>query len=243
MGTDSELQLRIQNFSDEQLLDMLKNTSDYLPEAISMAQEELSRRGGLDFVHSRMASDRLQEEEEEEEEERDTANATEPLFLYIPISRLIVLSILTVGLYEIYWIYKNWSYLKERYDLRIRPFWRGVWGIFFCHSLLRRIHDDQEANSLQLPSFTPGYLATGWIIMTIGSNLVARIPGALSTIIFPFIPSFLFLVPVQKYINSISIIRNPNEKYHSWSTGHIVCIIIGTVVWGLSIFGLLTTEW
>ncbi|MBI5777965.1 MAG: hypothetical protein HZA49_00725 [Planctomycetes bacterium] len=56
----------------------------------------------------------------------------EPLFLYIPISRLILLSILSFSLYEFYWIYKNWRYIKEREGLEIKPFWRGFFGIFFA---------------------------------------------------------------------------------------------------------------
>ena len=70
---------------------------------------------------------------------------SKPLFLYIPPARLILLSIASLGLYEAYWLYKNWRYLKERDGLNISPFCRGVIGIFFCHSLLRRIHEDEEA--------------------------------------------------------------------------------------------------
>ena len=36
------------------------------------------------------------------------------LFLHIPIARLILLSIASAGLYELYWIYKNWWYIKQR---------------------------------------------------------------------------------------------------------------------------------
>ena len=51
-----------------------------------------------------------------------------PLFLHIPVPRLILLSIASCGLYEAYWIYKNWRYIKERDGLNIRPFWRGVFA-------------------------------------------------------------------------------------------------------------------
>ena len=35
---------------------------------------------------------------------------------YYPVSttKLVVLSILTGGLYEIYWFYKNWKWIKQR---------------------------------------------------------------------------------------------------------------------------------
>lgn len=76
-----------------------------------------------------------------------------PLFLYIPVSRLIILSIVSMSLYEAYWVYKNWRYIKERDGLDIRPFWRGWFGVFFCHSLLRRIHEDGQARACVQPSF------------------------------------------------------------------------------------------
>ena len=88
-------------------------------------------------------------------DENIQTQTTGPLFLHIPVSRLILLSIGSCGLYEAYWIYKNWRYIKERDKLNIRPFWRGVFGIFFCHSLLRRIHEDKEARAVAEPAFSP----------------------------------------------------------------------------------------
>ncbi len=120
-----------------------------------------------------------------------------PLFLYIPVGRLIILSIVSMSLYEVYWVYKNWRYIKERDKLNIRPFWRGVFGIFFCHSLLRRIHEDKEGRSVQMPSFSPGGLATGWVVLVIIANIISRAPSIAASIISAFVPSFFCLVPVR----------------------------------------------
>ena len=161
-----------------------------------------------------------------------------PLFLRIPVWRLILLSILSFGVYEYYWIYKNWRYIEERDQLGIRPFWRGVFSIFFCHSLLRRIHEDKEARSIQSPTFSPGGLATGWVIFIIVANLVGRAPGIAASIISGLIPSFLFLVPVQNYINSIEEKHTPGQPFYGWSSGHIVCLVIGIIIWVLLLIGL-----
>ncbi len=163
---------------------------------------------------------------------------SDPLFLYIPSARLILLSIVSMSLYEAYWIYKNWRYVKERDGLKISPFWRGVFGIFYCHSLLRRIHEDEEARSVQVPAFSAGGLATGWVILMIVAQIVGRAPSIRASIISAFIPSFLFLVPVQNYINAVNEKRSPGQKFYGWSSGHIVCLIIGIIIWVLLLIGL-----
>ncbi len=161
-----------------------------------------------------------------------------PLFLYIPIHRLILLSIASCGLYEAYWIYKNWSYIKKRDGLAIHPFWRGMFGIFFCHSLLKTIHEDTDARVMEEPSFSPGGLATGWVILTILANIIGRAPGAGASIASFVIPSFLLLAPVQTYINSVTYKTNPDQPYYGWSSGHIGCLVIGLAVWALTLLSI-----
>jgi len=161
-----------------------------------------------------------------------------PLFLRIPVARLILLSIVSFSLYEAYWLYKNWQYVKQRDNLNIRPFWRGLFGAFFCHKLLRRIHEDQEARTFQVPSFSPGTLATWWVVLVILSSILARIPGLTASFVAAFVPSFLCFVPVQVYVNAVSERRNPGEPNHPWSSGHIVCLVLGVVCWGVMLLEL-----
>ena len=163
---------------------------------------------------------------------------TAPLFLHISIARLIAMSIASFGLYEAYWIYKNWRYIKERDHLNIRPFWRGWYGIFYCHQLLRRIHEDVDARAVELPTFTPGRLATGWVILIVTSYVISRQPGIVASMLSAFIPSFLCLVPVQNYVNRVNRKRVPSQQYAGWSAGHVVCLVFGIVVWVLLLVGL-----
>ena len=60
----------------------------------------------------------------------ESYSVKQPVYLYVPISRLIVMSILSCGIYEIYWIYKNWRYLKEPDHRYIKPFWRAWFSAF-----------------------------------------------------------------------------------------------------------------
>jgi hypothetical protein len=148
------------------------------------------------------------------------------------------MSFVSFGLYDAYWIYKNWRYVMERDRLIIRPFWRGWFGLFYCHSLLRRIHEDKEARSVQLPSFSPGGLATGWVVLRFVTYLLSRVPGTEATIVGAFVPAFLCLVPVQNYVNSVTKQRSPGQPYYQWSSGHVLCLVLGVIVWGLLLIGL-----
>lgn len=169
---------------------------------------------------------------------RATSSATQPLFLYVPISRFILLSIVSGGMYEAYWIYKNWQYVKERDHLEFSPFWRGFFGLFYCHSLLRRIHEDQQARRYVQPSFSPGGLTTGWVLLRLAANFGDRATGFAETLICCLIPAYLFLLPVQKHLNAVARKQNPKQPYYGWSAGHIVCLVWGACLWSMILFGL-----
>lgn len=162
----------------------------------------------------------------------------DPPFLYISTTRFIVLSLLSMSLYEAYWIYKNWSYLKKRYDMRIQPFWRGIFGIFFCNGLLHEIHDDEILNRSHQPDFNPGLLALIWVVMVLAGNIMSQFSSAELSLMAVLMPSFLCLLPVQTYINTAIEEQYPSKEYYGWSSGHIVCIALGILYWMLLLAGL-----
>jgi hypothetical protein len=163
-----------------------------------------------------------------------------PMFLYIPVSRLVVMSIVSMGLYEMYWIYRNWRYLKERDGLKIQPFWRGWFGIFYCHSILKAILTDRQTNAIEKASFSAGGLATGWIILVILGSAIGRSNEAAVSFLGTLIslPSFLFFLPVQNHINRVNDRISPRPPYKSWSAGHTVCLVWGIIIWLLILAGM-----
>jgi len=164
-------------------------------------------------------------------------------FLYIPMSRYIIMSLITFGLYQIYWIFKNWEYLKNRDGMDIHPFWRGVFGIFYCHELLRAMHDDVILNKNKPAQFNHSALATGWVIIVIISYLINRISGTLKSdnlvllsfvvIIVLLVIELAFFIPVQRYVNEVNEMINPDVDYYPWSVGHFVLIGIAVVIFGI----------
>ena len=170
----------------------------------------------------------------------EISKSTDSKFLYIPENRLIALGIITLGLFEIYWMYKNWSYIKERDNLDIMPFWRAIFGIFFMHSLLRNIEEDNEMNLITESTFSGSSLATYWVVMMVIGNVSGKFDDILINTIglLISIPSIICLLPVQKYINRVNNLSNPEFTYTGWSTGQIVCLVIGIPLFTLVLIGI-----
>ena len=150
------------------------------------------------------------------------------------------MNIATLGLYQVYWIYRNWRFFKERDGLSIQPFWRGVFGVFFFNSLLNNIKNDAAASRILPASFSPGGLAAGWIILVILGNLLGRAPAGGANIfgIILSVSAVFCVLPVQQYVNSLNESLPVRPAFYGWSTGHIVCLIVGIILWLLVLVGL-----
>ena len=165
-----------------------------------------------------------------------------PLYLHVSVGRLLFLSLISSGLYEMYWIYKNWRYVKERDGQQIRPFWRAVFGIFFVYGIMKKIHEDKVMNRVEPASFPMGLLAGGWIGSMIVINGLSNSENILIGILCMIFPSFLFFVPVQNYINRVTAKLNDAMPYTPWTAGHIVCLLFGIALWALILLGMLVGE-
>jgi hypothetical protein len=53
-----------------------------------------------------------------------------PLFA-VSAFKLVIMSVFTLGLYQIYWFYRNWTCIKERDRSRILPALRSIFGIIY----------------------------------------------------------------------------------------------------------------
>jgi hypothetical protein len=165
----------------------------------------------------------------------------EVLFFYIPVLKFIVLTIITSGLYQTYWMYKNWVFIKKRSNLEIVPFWRAVFGIFFVQELFIKIHDEPEANSAAIPVFSARKLATSWILLWMFEIVISIsfnyyiVQGVVQY--GSLIVSLWLFIPVQRYINMVNDNRACKGRYSAWSTGHTVVLIVGLFIWALVLKG------
>lgn len=166
----------------------------------------------------------------------DAASTTVPLALDAPyfavsILKLSVLSICTLGLYEMYWFYRNWTLIKTRQPYNISPFWRAVFGIFYCYSCFSHIARHGAALGHK-PTFSPGPLATAWIICI----LIAYLPGIFLLLSFL---AFIFIIPVQSYANHVNQVVAPqHDRNAAFSAWNWVGIVIGGGFFILCVIGI-----
>lgn len=162
---------------------------------------------------------------------RPDLHGGDPAFFYISIKRFVFLSIFSCGAYEVYWLYMNWKYLRDRDKLDVVPPIRALFGVFFCHSLFDRIYDDFELSRLVKPGFYPSLLATAWILLVVISFLMVDIQGNVAEVASYLVPRFLCFIPLQRYVNRANMEDRPDATYAKWSYGEFVSIAVGLVVW------------
>jgi hypothetical protein len=147
----------------------------------------------------------------------------EPLFFPVSITKLIVLSTFTLGIYEFYWFYKNWRLIRQREKSDISPFWRTFFGYFYCHAMFRRVRE-QQARLEGSSSLSADLLAAGWII----ASLVWLLPDPYLLLSFLAV---LFMVPVQRVAERLNAAVAPNHDRNARMTlGNWAAVVVGGLV-------------
>ena len=210
-----------------ELLDYWQRRADYPVEVRRVVRDLLQERGAT--VPGAAELDEALPEVTAPENE--AVSAVEPWPLTLPIARFIGLSLLSFSLFDAYWMYTNWQVLKARDRLDIWPFWRAVFGVFFCHRLFLRIHADPYGRRATTPEFSPGRLATTWIVLVFAANAVVRFPGSWPLVIASIMPGYLCFVPVQAHINRVYAVMSPDQRCDGWSRAQIAFALGGVLMW------------
>ncbi|MBI5778503.1 MAG: HEAT repeat domain-containing protein [Planctomycetes bacterium] len=136
----------------------------------------------------------------------------------LPISHLVVFYLATLGLYFIYWCYRNWKQIKtHKLYSRIRPGWRTVGLIVPIYNLI--LLSEQFSNIKSMAKMakiqkthSPGLC----IIMIIVINiLVVNYVGTLilgTDLSFLFILNVIPMILIQQTLNSYWRVVQPGKK-------------------------------
>lgn len=168
--------------------------------------------------------------------------------------QLVLLSIISFGIYEIYWFYRNWKHLKTHKQLEISPLWRTVglfipiYSIVLIYRQFRDIRDYAKQAGCETFS-SPGWLAFGysflngisfrlslyeWRLTDPGEILATTVLGLLLDLLRLWI-----LVTVQKTLNRFWQKEQPDFEMRSKFSGkEIALIVVGGILWLLGLIGI-----
>ncbi len=174
----------------------------------------------------------------------EPAEASRPLFFPTSQLKLVTLFIATLGLYTVYWFYKNWKMQQPYLDKKIQPALRSLFYIFFTHSLFKRV--ELAANDKGISkSWSAATLATVFVALTVISTLLDRVAAKSETIgvvdYINLLSVFVLVIPlyrVQAVVNKIN--SDPQgELNDTFSFYNFIFIAIGIMLWLLALIGML----
>lgn len=151
-------------------------------------------------------------------------------FFATSVLKLAILSIVTLGLYEVYWHYQQWKRVKERTHQDIWPIARAIFSVFFLKSLGDEIKEVAEEQKVYT-GFTPLNLAIVYFALFIPLRLPD--PAWLISLL-----SFLPLLSLQKQIALIHAQVAPQADTNSrFGVLNIVGIVFGGLLLILALIG------
>jgi len=167
---------------------------------------------------------------EKDESLKEIDEGTE--YFSVPTGKLILLCVLSFGLYELYWFYQNWKAVKIQEEKKLSPFWRAVFSVFYCYSLFKRILISAGANGFKTKA-TPTTLTVGYIFFV----MLNRLPDPLWCL------SFLTFVPIILACNAIRFnnakINTEIKESSNLSGMEIFLLIFGLLIWGVTALSML----
>ena len=164
-------------------------------------------------------------------------------FYIVSIRKFIVLFAVTLGSYKIYWFYRNWSQYRKMHNVSVWPVMRGIFSIFFTHSLFRNVETTLQNKSYQ-HDWAPGGIATIYVVFSIVENILDRM--SMRDIGSPFTDVLSLFMPVVTgyalYVAQCAINRacdDPDGNSNSeFTVANYIWIVIGVALWVMVAFGL-----
>lgn len=164
-------------------------------------------------------------------------------FYTVSEKKFMIMFIGTFGVYGIYWFYRHWEGYKQSTNSTIWPIARGIFSIFFTHSLFDLFEQKYERKTGERPK-TVKHLATLYVVVSILGNIASKLAesgyllpfSAFSLMLALFITGYC-LRQGQSLANYASndVTGSSNDKLtfanHLW-------LMLGFVIWVLNIVGI-----
>jgi len=140
---------------------------------------------------------------------------------------LAALSVLTLGMYELYWFWRNWRDLRLELGVEVQPVWRAL-GLFvpivnvvLVYDQLRMIREQCDARGVTA-GYSPGLVTATFFSIAVAGNLTTFWPLSLLNVV----P----LLQVQVALNQLWACTQPGATVRSGLTPREVAVMIAGAV-------------
>jgi hypothetical protein len=172
-----------------------------------------------------------------------TVDNDSPPYYVVGTTKFFLLSTMTFSMYFVYWFYRNWRTVSRRTGEAMWPVMRGVFLIFFTHSLFTDVDEFIKSKGKTF-DWAPRLIATIFVILVIFSNITGQlssnelIPEMVDVFTIALIPVLpLVIMPAQRAINFAS--DDPNGEGNSKLTVYNwLWLILGGLFWAATLLGL-----
>lgn len=171
---------------------------------------------------------------------------SQSLFYVVGIRKFICMAVITCNLYLVYWFYRNWLLQKAHMEANIWPAMRGLFSIFFAHSLFARINAQWKLNQPQ-GDWSYKTSATVYVVISVVGNVISYVPGegyfvwlAIGVPLLSIVVITAVLVPVQRRINE-ACGPTSGELYDAntrITLANAAWLLLGLLLWGIMLLGM-----
>jgi uncharacterized membrane protein len=153
---------------------------------------------------------------------------------WFPVARhkLIVMSVATLSMYQIYWFFKNFQRMNQRAGSGSSPFWRAVFAPLTAHGLFTHVRTDAQSRFIAV-----SWSSAGLAVIYLGLTLICFFDYPWWTLA---LGSVFALVPVHATMEEVNRKVAPNGvRNDRYSATNAVLIVLGVA---LTILGLYLTR-
>ena len=153
--------------------------------------------------------------------EADAYRAT-PQFA-VSLVKLVVMSLCTFGVYELYWCYKQWDAVRRREGETLSPFWRAFFAPLWGFSLFPEIQRLTAKHGVPA-TWSANGLAVAFLLL----GAAWRLPDPYWLV---SLLSFVPLLFVQRSVSALNAAVAPEaDRNDRYSGLNVVAIVVGGIV-------------
>jgi hypothetical protein len=166
--------------------------------------------------------------------------------------KLWVMSLLTFGIYPIYWFERQYRMQKRARWESTWPLARAIFAVFFAHELFRRVESAAARVEIH-PSWSSGVLGTIFVVSAVVSRILDKVTDKLVTGTVGSVLTALSIVlvlglaypivQVQGTVNRLLSRERPdydkNERFTVWNW---LAIGAGSLILALAVYGLVAPD-